>query len=124
MTKIVTAVNAMISNPDLICQVENSCYNSDELFFIYKDKYYWSISKCDSSSNFYLHYYPKATSIKELTLIDGDEWQHYHPMVSYDTHELATKEAMSTFRELYHITNEKLLGMDEILNDIIGDDFL
>ena len=42
MTKIVQAVNAMISNPD---KIKSVIPNGQEFFFIYKDKYKWSILK-------------------------------------------------------------------------------
>jgi hypothetical protein len=116
MSKIVQAVNAMISNEKLISKVIRG---NDEFFFLYKGKYNWSIA--NRENGIYLWYYPGDISLETLATIDGPEWQDVN-MISYVDSDIGTKEAKASFLDLYNLVKEKIFGMDDVLDDIISDD--
>lgn len=116
MSKIVQAVNAMISNPDLI---SNVIPNEKEFFFLYKNKYKWSITRNDNNVHV-LWYYPGAESLESLASTDGPEWE-FIPMITYRDNEIGTKEAKASFAELYTLIKERAYGVNEVLDDIISD---
>lgn len=116
MSKVVQAVNAMISNPD---QISNVMRNGSELFFLYKGKYKWSVSKNDKAEH-YLFFYPGSEDIIHLANYDGHDWEGT-PMVSYSDKDIGTKEAISSFSELYTLINERVYGVNKVLDDIISD---
>lgn len=120
MSKIVTAINRMIAGESNISNVMRG-YDSVELFFMY-DKYKWSIIKREAE-NYSLHYYPGNQTLEELASLLEEAWPEFGEMVSYRDDVLGTKEARSSLSELYTIIQEKLFGMDEVLDDIIGPDF-
>lgn len=117
MSKIVQAINAMVSNPDHITNVIRG-YEGSELFFMYDNKYKWSIVK-NQKNEYYLHFYPGKQELEHLASWSDDEWHEFSEMVSYNTNDLGTKEARSSLIELYTIISEKLFGMDSVLDDII-----
>ncbi|OBT27983.1 hypothetical protein A9263_20535 [Vibrio cyclitrophicus] len=119
MSKIVTAINAMISNSQLITNVvqgdmENEC------FFMYDKKHVWSIIE-NRQSHFFLHYYPGQQNSESLAAIPGEHWQDadIHSVV-YTSEVLGTKEAIDSLKELNSVVKEKLFGMDRVLDDIIN----
>jgi hypothetical protein len=116
MSKVVQAVNAMISNPK---QITNVMRNGNELFFLYKGKYKWSISK-NQKGEYYLFFYPGDQAIEHLAYYDGDDWEGT-AMVTYTDAEIGTKEATSSFSELYTLIKERVYGVNEVLDDIISD---
>lgn len=121
MSKIVKAVNAMVSNPD---KITNSIkgYNETECFFKYDGKHHWSILRT-SNDDYILNYYPGHPDLNSLASIPDEHWDEHAPIsVVYRTKDLATKEAKDSFRELFSIVNEKLHGMDDVLDEIIGSD--
>ena len=117
MSKIVQAVNTMISNQKKITEVTRSALGS-ETFFLYDDKYLWSIAESEGEYN--LWFYPNG-ELSILAGYEGFEWDNV-PMVRYSTDELGTREARATFAELYSLIKEKVYGVDEVLNDIIEQD--
>jgi hypothetical protein len=119
MSRIVTAVNAMISNPDLITNSIQGDMDT-ECFFKYDKKHLWSI--IDSENGEYvLYYYPGNQSLEELASIPEERWhQENINSVPYNTKTLGTKEANDSFKELNTIVKEKVYGMDDVLDDIIG----
>lgn len=121
MSRIVQAVNSMISHPNLITNVMR---NGEEIFFLYKDKYKWSMRRADGS-NYFLYYYPGEISIDELASLDDYEWNGFTEMVVYSTTELGTREAEESFSELHTILRERMYGINEVFDDIISnnDDF-
>ena len=119
MSRIIQAVNAMISNADKISQVIYG-YN-DELFFMYAGKYKWSIIK-GSKDIFYLHYYPGKQDLEDLAAIKS--WEGFREIVSYNSQDLGTKEAHDSLSELYNLIQEKLFKIDKVIDDIIKDDFM
>lgn len=116
MSKIVQAVNAMISNPSQITSVMK---NGKELFFLYKGKYKWSIGKNDQNE-YYLYFYPGREEIQHLAHYEPSDWEGT-PMVSYSDTDIGTKEATSTFAELYTQIKERVYGVNQVLDDIIAD---
>jgi hypothetical protein len=115
--KIVQVLNAMISNPDKITGVIR---NGKEFFFLYKEKYKWSINQLEDG-NYAIHLYPDSEdTIEGLANLQMDEWMHYN-YVTYSTKEIKTQEAEETFSELYKIVGDKLYGLDDIFNDILAD---
>lgn len=121
MSKIVQAVNAMISRSDLITDVYKGEYET-ECFFKYDGKHNWSIG--EGSNSFFISYYPgESVDLKELASIPNDHWDNAAPRnISYNTQTIGTKEATESFSELLNIVNEKIHGMDSILDDIINSD--
>jgi len=119
MSKIVRAANAMVSNSDKIGDVKKT---ENEYFFLYNDKYKWSISYSSVDRSYALFYYPGDASIEMLAAKSPDEWQNYNEYVRYSSKDLNSKEANETFSELFRIIEEKAYGVDKILDDIIKDD--
>lgn len=121
MSKIVTAINVMISNPEMITNVIKGAGDT-ECFFIYDGKHPWSILK-QHDGGYYLAYYPGGQDISYLSKISDEDW---HQMdincVSYLSKDLGTKEAKDSMAELYSVVNEKVHGMDDVLDDIINSD--
>ena len=116
MSKIVQAVNSMIANSD---RITNVIKGESEIFFLYNKKYKWSMTRRDGEH--ILWFYPGSISLQNLASHDGDDWQGVE-MVNYKDTDIGTKEAKATFSELYTLLNEKVYGIDEVLNDIISDD--
>ncbi|MHA4866793.1 hypothetical protein ACXZ1M_03745 [Duganella sp. PWIR1] len=117
MSKIVQAVNAMISNPEKITDVVE---NDDEYFFLYNNKFKWSIR--DSDSGIIIYFYSVNISIRELAGFDDSDWYGFKGMVVYKVTDIGTKEAFSSFQDLYNLVKEKLYGVDAMLDEIIKDD--
>jgi hypothetical protein len=120
MSKIVKAINAMVSNQKLIGNVVRS-YDGKEFFFKYDNKHKWSIIK-NEKGDYYLHYYPGDQELEELAGWPDQAWHDFNEMVSYNSKELGTKEALDSLSELYTVVQEKLYKMNEVLDEIIGDD--
>lgn len=116
MSKIVQVANAMISNPQYITA---AVHGSGELFFLYKEKYRWSIKTSDG--DYFLYFYPGNPDLD--TLLNAayqGEWENVE-MVHYSTKVIATTEARQTFSELYVLIKEKAYGIDEAFKDILSD---
>ncbi|RUO36231.1 hypothetical protein CWE13_09515 [Aliidiomarina shirensis] len=109
----------MVSNPDLINNVLKGQHHT-EYFFKYENKHNWSIFR-NHEGVYYLQYYPGEVDLSDLAGIPDQQWEEAAPeSVAYNTKDLATKEAVESFRDLYAIVKEKVYGMDEVLDDIIG----
>ena len=119
MSKVVQAVNAMIANPEYIDRVTRGGHG--ELFFVYKRKYKWSMRR-DADGEIFLYYYPGQQSLDQLARFDDDDWQDFADMVVYSSREIGTREAQSSFNELYTLLKERVFGINEVLDDIIKDD--
>ena len=113
MSKIIQAINAMISNPAFITDVHE---HELEYFFLYKGKYKWSIKVAEDTIN--LWFYPGLQSLDEL--VHTRDWQ-YIPMIHYSSKDIGTKEAKASLNELYNLVKEKLYSVDKVLDDIIAD---
>lgn len=117
MSKIVQAVNTMIAHQDLI---SNVLKGDKEYFFLYKDKYKWSIVQREDET--FLWYYPGTLSLEDLCDIEESGSWDGIDMVKYTDREIGTKEAIASFAELFTIIKEKVFGLDKVLDDIISDD--
>ena len=117
MSRIVRAANAMVSSPD---KVTNIISKKNEYFFLYKEKYKWSMSYDEGEDTYYLFYYPGDISLQSLSRMSSVEWDQIE-YVNYSSSDIGTKEARHTFRELYLLIKEKALGVSEVLDDIISD---
>lgn len=115
MSKIIRAINTMILNKD---KITNIISKEGQLFFLYDNKYKWSIGV--SGGYFYLCYYPDdLPTIKELSMIPDMSGYEY---LRYSLKDFKTQEAEESFRELYTIIKEKRYDMDKVLDDIINED--
>lgn len=119
MDKIIQVVNSMISNSD---KINNVIVNQrDELFFIYNNKYKWSISELDTESKIFLYLYPDMDKNLEQLAFETD-FTVYRKFVAYRSNDYKSQEATESFKELLKIIREKKYGVDNILEDIINDD--
>ncbi len=114
--KIVQVINAMISNKN---KISNVIRDENEFFFLYDEKYKWSINL--QNDEYYVRFYPKD-DIQIGDIPNQLGWGSYRDFVTYSTEELKTREARETFTELYQLTADKLYGIDDIFDSIIGDD--
>ncbi|MEC3907796.1 hypothetical protein VOI54_12265 [Tamlana sp. 2201CG12-4] len=114
--KIIQAINSMIENQS---KITNVIQTKEEMFFVYNDKYKWSISESPNEQNeIFLHLYPdKNMSIEELSQVQ--DWQA-HNFVTYKVSDFKTQEAFETFNELYQIVKSKIYGVDDLLDEIIS----
>ena len=119
MNKIISAINSMILNSQKINNVVKST-TSNEFFFLYDNKYKWSISMNPDNEELYLHYYKTNLDINELASIYN--WQDYDDIyTTFSTKELKTQEAKESFLELYKLINNRRFDLDDVLDDIIND---
>jgi hypothetical protein len=115
MSKIVQAVNAMITNADFISDVRRG---KDELFFLYKGKYTWSIKKINA--DFFIYFYPTANIDELIDAERSSSWEDVD-MVVYRAGEIGTVEAKASFSELYTVLKEQEFGVNSVLDEIISD---
>ncbi|MEJ2076321.1 MAG: hypothetical protein P8X79_23015 [Reinekea sp.] len=121
MSKIVKAINVMVSNPNLVTNVIKGA-NSTECFFLYDRKHSWSILK-RHDGHYRLAYYPGKPDLEQLASIPDEQWDTFDVTeVTYTSADLATKEATESMSDLYSLVNEKVYGMDDVLDDIIDSD--
>ncbi len=124
MDKIVRAINVMISNRDKISDVMEHPITK-ELFFLYKNKYVWSIFKKPEDDEITIYFYKDDERLSPLNylkkLLAKDNFGDVQFMC-YRSSEINTREARASFQELYLTVKEKLLGVDEVLDDILHDD--
>lgn len=120
MSKIVTAINVMVINPDLIKNVIKG-HSDTECFFVYDEKHSWSIS--ENPQGYYMAYYPGKQDVSKLAKIPDENWEQEDiHCVTYTSKDLGTKEAKDSMAELFSIVNQKVYGMDDVLDDIINSD--
>lgn len=68
-------------------------------------------------------YYSGNQDISTLASIPDEYWQEENiKSVSYNSKDLGTVEAKESMRDLFDIVNEKVYGIDDVLNDIINSD--
>ena len=114
MNKIVQVINAMITNSNKIKEVTK---NGKEFFFLYDNKHKWSISR-NNDEEYYIHFYPiKDITIEQLSVFT--DWEHLE-YVTYSTKDIKTTESIESFRELHQIVSDKVFGIDDIFDEIIG----
>jgi hypothetical protein len=121
MSKIITAINVMVSNPDLITNTIKG-ENATECFFTYDNKHLWSIFK--NNAGFYnMAYYPGNQNAEKLAAIPDEFWDEESiNCVTYSSKELGVPEAKQSMSELLVVVKEKIFGIDHVLDDIIKSD--
>lgn len=117
MSKIVQAINSMITNSNKIKEVQRA---EKEYFFIYKDKYKWSMRQ--DNDDVYLWFYPGNETLDDLVSTAEFGWVDSPAMITYKASEIGTQEAWASFRELFNVIKGKIYHIDEVLEDIISDD--
>ncbi|GAB3381153.1 hypothetical protein [Lysobacter fragariae] len=118
--KIVSAVNAMIANANKISNVCHGNTPNDEVFFVYNEKYKFSVMKAKDDVSVY--FYPGGEALESLAAWDDRDWdQSGVSVVRYSAKELGDKEAMESFSELFRVAKERVYGVDDVLDDIISD---
>lgn len=115
MSKIVQAVNSMIANKE---KISNVMEKKGEFYFLYDEKHRWSIRYDDDLEDYWLYYYKTTASTESLASMENFAGINF---IVYRAKIIGTKEAFSTFRDLFQLLQEKVLGIDEVLDDIIGD---
>tara|TARA_R110002020_G_scaffold437327_3_gene647542 strand:- start:2061 stop:2435 length:375 start_codon:yes stop_codon:yes gene_type:complete len=118
MSKIIRAVNVMISHDDLITDATQGYLNT-EIFFLYDEKYKWSLVKGSDGQIVSLNYYPQDIPLSVLASFSDDDWSNNNDYVTYIPKDLGGREAKESMAELFRVVSEKLYGMDDVLNDII-----
>lgn len=117
MSKVVQAVNAMITNNKDISGVIRAAH---ELFFLYKKKYKWSMASRDGE--YHLWFYPGEDTMESLIFqVESGNIENIS-MVHYVDSDIGTKEAKASFADLFMVLSEKIYGIDEVLDDIISGD--
>jgi hypothetical protein len=122
MSKIVVAVNAMISQKNKISSVIPGNNGTEgETYFVFDGKHKWSIFPVEGDAgDFILCYYPGGMPIEYYAALgENTDWDEVG-VVFYRTRELGTKEARQSFAELHSLVEEMKYGMDEILDEIIS----
>lgn len=115
MSRIVSAVNAMILNSDKINSV---VMRQGEYYFLYDHKYKWSIQ--EEENDLILRLYTKQEQSLEDVISSRFFSNDMENMAVYSAREIGTREAWQSFRELFNFVKEKALGVADILNDIIS----
>lgn len=118
MAKIVEVANAMISNQQRISNVQR---NGNEYYFLYNNKFKWSISFNKEKDEYFLFFYITDETIDQLAKIVVWEAMDGIEIVTFSTEDLKVQEAKETFRELYQIVSAKMYGLDDIFNEIINE---
>ncbi|MFP5497070.1 hypothetical protein BOP96_19120 [Pseudomonas sp. FSL W5-0203] len=117
MSKIVIAVNVMITEKDKISGVVDGG-GDGELFFLYDGKHKWSMM--NGGEGYVLFYYPGRSDINNLASIPPEEWPDDIDMVVYRVRDIGTKEAKESFADLYAVLKAKKWNMDSVLDEIIA----
>jgi hypothetical protein len=93
--------------------------DGDEYFFVFKNKYVWSVASRESG--FSLYFYPQALpqEIRGLASRGPGDWDQI-VMVHYFDGDVGAG-ASNAFKRLFDLVKDKSYGMDKVLDDIIGD---
>ena len=127
MSKIVAAVNAMVSDSNRISTVINI---NSYWFFILDEKFAWSIESWDhEGENRYILYFIKVNgnfTVDDAKAFERQSRQDVRSLVKkgeaieYNSNEIGTDEALKAFRLLFTAVKEKGIGMDKVLDEIIN----
>lgn len=107
--KFVRALVVMEQNPN---QITNVAKDENLLFFKYK-KYVWAFYHSESVDHYYLHFIPEETEVSAAI----NNWEQSQT-VTYSTEDYP--QASEVFARLYSTVKGRLYGIDDVLNDIIG----
>ena len=127
MSKIVSAVKAMVSNSNKISIVINI---NNYWFFLYDGKYAWCIeSWYYEGENRYMLYFLKAEGsfyvsdtrvFERLSRKDVRSLVREGKAIEYNSSEIGTDEVLQAFRQLFTAVKEKGIGIDKVLDEIIN----
>ena len=127
MSKIVSAVNAMVSNSNKISNIINL---KNYWFFLYDEKYAWCIESWDyKGENRYMLYFIKvegnyyvnnAKVFERMSRKDVRSLVEEGEAIEYNSNEIGTDEALQAFRLLFTAVKEKGIGIDKVLDEIIN----
>lgn len=120
MSKIVRAVNSMVSQKD---KISNVLKKGEEYFFLFEDKYKWSVLNNKSKASYMVYYYSGDQSLQDLATMDDIYWENFEEYIVYSSEDIKTVEANETFSELYMLVKEMAFGINKVLDDIIGEEF-
>src|ERR1051326_1453329 len=114
MEKIIQVINKMISEKSKIDKVIKT---KNEIFFVYDNKYKWSMADNQDNGHLYLHFYAKSDlTIEQLSkTVDWTSIQ----FATYSTEIFKAKEDKESFWELYNIINDKILGVNDLFDEIL-----
>jgi hypothetical protein len=124
--KIVLVINTMITNKE---KISNIILDEKEIFFLYDNKYIWSIEKINEnwSDQYVVNFFPKdRNSIVQEDIEDIVHKKRFGTLsniATYSTVELKAVEAFESFKDLYQILLDKLYGIDEMFDDILTPPF-
>jgi len=114
--KIIKVIRAIINNPQNISEILRL---RAEIYFEYKGKYKWSVSKGEDSE-IYLHlYYQGNMTLEELSTFS--DWENYG-YTTYTSTDLEEHEDGGVLDELYVTLDNRESGIEAIFDDIIDDD--
>lgn len=117
MNKIIEAIKTMIANPGKITNVMKARGEGHpEFFFLYDNKYKWSIMSAPEDYN--LYYYAVSESIKELANLELDDWMNVD-FITYKSKDFNSNEITSIFKDFYSLVKEKYYKIDEAIDAII-----
>lgn len=118
MTKFLDAMKTMARNSDKITNVIRN--NNDEIFFLYKQKYCWSMLKTKKDGELYIYYYPNVSDPSQLISIT--DWEGI-AFKTFSAKDFEDNDASAVFEELYTKIDRKIYDMDSVLDDILKDEF-
>jgi hypothetical protein len=127
MSKIVAAINTMVSNSNKISNVINV---NTHWFFLYDDKYAWCIESWEyEGANRYVLFFIKAehnfyvndtTIFERLSRTDVRSLVKNGEAIEYNSNEIGSDESLQAFRLLFTAIKEKRIGIDKVLDEIIN----
>jgi len=119
MNQVIEVINTIIENKINISNVIN---DNGMIFFLYKEIHIFSLhSKSDTDLDaFYFNVYPaKEFDINRILYLKHNVGLNEVPMVSFDSDDFKTQEALETFRDLYLVLKSKLYDVDKVFADIL-----
>ena len=124
MSKIISAINVMISNAERISHIRPYKHM---YFFLYEKKHKWTIFQQHDAfhdqDDYILWYLPGDETIEEMiSLLQSSAWNEYDRLIIYTSQELKTREARESMQELYTVVKEKAYNVDQSLDEIINGD--
>ena len=120
MSKVVKAMNVMITNPQRIADVSPG-RDRNEIFFHYLGGHKWSLV-CTPRNEYTLFYYPGDDfTLEQLASFEDEGWEHVD-RVNYNASELGGREAVESMSELFRVLKEKVFGVEGVFDEIIQAD--
>lgn len=120
MSKIIRAINAMIARSE---KVSNVIARGSEYYFLYDEKYRWSLSYDEQDDVYHLCYYPGDEPLEQLAYGNFSR-EDSPPFVHYSSSDFGTREASESMLNLYTLLKEKVYGISDVLDKILEDEDL